>query len=114
MISLPVLPPVSPGHGEPPERDRVDRVFTEIVSRLIAEEPGWAAPAARPRRVRPTPRRVVAVVAAGRGDDRPAPPRIAPRPLPRARLGARPALPRERSPPPRPLRTLGRSPRRPC
>ncbi|MHA6629215.1 hypothetical protein ACU61A_27595 [Pseudonocardia sichuanensis] len=99
MISSPVHPPVPPGHGEPPERDRVDRVFSEIVARLIADEPGWAAPAAQRHRVRTTSRPVVAVAAAGRGREGPARPRCAPGPLPRARLGERPALPRERSPP---------------
>jgi hypothetical protein len=113
MISSPVRPPVPPGHGGTPERDRVDRVFTEIAARLIAEEPGWAAPAARRLRVATTVRPVVAVAVAGREPEGPARPRTAPGPLPQARLGARPALPRERSPP-LTLRALRCSPRRPC
>jgi hypothetical protein len=99
MISSPVHPPVPPGYGEPPERERVDRVFGEIVARLIADEPGWAAPAAQGRRVRTTSRPVVAVAAPGRAPEGPARRRSAPGSLPQERRGERPALPRERSPP---------------
>jgi hypothetical protein len=109
MISSPVHPPVPPGYGEPPERDRVDRVFTEIVARLIAEEPGWVAPAAQPHRVRTTARQVVAVAAARRGQEGPVRSRIAPGPPRQARLGERTTLARERSPPSCPASS--RSPR---